>query len=59
MEFNYKIIGFNNTDIEQYEHNTFTYGEAVKIAHYFREEKKADFAVIIDLNTTKSIYSIG
>lgn len=59
MKFNYKINGFNNTKIAQYEHKTFTCVEAVKVAQYFHEEYGADFVVVVDISTNKIIYSIG
>lgn len=58
MKYNYRIKGFDNANIKQYEYKTFTYEEAVKVAQYLNEECNADFVVILDISTTKIIYSI-
>ena len=55
----YIIKGFNNTDIEMYERETFTLGEAIAIARYLNTYYKADFVVVVDTTTNKHIYTIG
>ena len=55
----YSIKGFNNTDLEMYERETFTLGEAIAIARYLNTYYKADFVVVIDNTTGEQIYVIG
>lgn len=55
----YSIKGFNNTDLEMYERDTFTLGEAIATARYFNTYYNADFVVVIDNTTGKQVYTIG
>lgn len=55
----YKITGFNNTDIEMYECETFTFVEAKAVAKYFNTDYNADFVVVVDTTTNKHVYTIG
>lgn len=55
----YIIKGFNNTDIEMYERETFTLGEAIAIAKYLNTYYNADFVVVVDNTTGKHVYTIG
>lgn len=55
----YSIKGFNNTDLEMYERETFTLGEAIAIAKYLNTYYNCDFVVVVDTTTNKHVYTIG
>lgn len=55
----YSIKGFNNTDLEMYERETFTLGEAIATARYLNTYYNADFVVVTDNTTGKQVYIIG
>ena len=55
----YNITGFNNTDLEKCECETFTLAEAKAVAKYFNTEYNCDFVVVVDNRTGKQVYTIG
>lgn len=55
----YSIKGFNNTDLEMYERETFTLAEAIAITKYLNTYYNCDFVVVVDTTTNKHIYTIG